>query len=136
MFNTNGKGIWMKVIYVMIGGFLGAISRFALGEWVHTTGSFPLGTFVINLLGCLFLGWFLTVVGQSKKVGTEFTLMIGTGFIGSFTTFSTFSLETILLFQKGSIIMAVVYVFGSIILGVTLAFIGHKLAVPNAKAGD
>ena len=92
----------MNLLFVMIGGFFGAISRFALGEWIHTSNGFPLGTLFINLIGCFFLGWFLTFVSQKKKIRPEFTLLIGTGFVGSFTTFSTFSVETLNLIAAGS----------------------------------
>ena len=92
----------MNLLFVMIGGFFGAISRFALGEWIHTSNGFPLGTLFINLIGCFFLGWFLTFVSQKKKIRPELTLLIGTGFVGSFTTFSTFSVETLNLIAAGS----------------------------------
>ena len=98
---TKTKVYKMNVLFVMIGGFFGAISRFALGEWIHTSNGFPLGTLFINLIGCFFLGWFLTFVSQKKKIRPELTLLIGTGFVGSFTTFSTFSVETLTLLQQG-----------------------------------
>src|SRR5690606_8901910 len=112
----------MNLLLVMIGGFFGAICRFALGEWIHTNNGFPLATFLINITGCFILGWFLTYVNQSNKIRPEFTLIIGTGFIGSFTTFSTFSAETLILFQNGLIFMAILYFLTSTVLGILLAF--------------
>lgn len=120
----------------MIGGFFGAMSRFALGEWIHTDNGFPLGTFVINLTGCFVLGWFLTYVNQKKKVRPEFALIFGTGFVGSFTTFSTFSVETINLFQQGLVFWGLVYVLATTILGLLLTYLGHKLALLKEKLGD
>ncbi|WP_164670068.1 fluoride efflux transporter CrcB [Virgibacillus doumboii] len=126
----------MKLLLVMIGGFFGAISRFALGEWIHTTNGFPLGTFLINLIGCFLLGWFLTFVSQKKKIKPEITLTIGTGFIGSFTTFSTFSVETLQLIQQGLFSLGLLYISATTILGLVLAYSGRKLALRKERAGD
>lgn len=123
----------MNLLLVMIGGFFGAICRFALGEWIHTNNGFPLATFLINITGCFILGWFLTYVNQSNKIRPEFTLIIGTGFIGSFTTFSTFSAETLILFQNGLIFMAILYFLTSTVLGILLAFAGHHLAISKKR---
>ncbi|WP_374723380.1 fluoride efflux transporter CrcB [Calidifontibacillus erzurumensis] len=119
----------MKLLLVMIGGFLGAICRFSIGEWISKNNGFPLSTFIINMIGCFILGWFLTFANQTNKVKPAFTLMIGTGFIGSFTTFSTFSVETLHLLQKGLILTAILYVFASTVVGIGLAYAGHKLAI-------
>ncbi|MFJ7975214.1 fluoride efflux transporter CrcB [Peribacillus sp. JNUCC 23] len=126
----------MNVLAVMIGGFLGAVCRYALGVWIPTNHGFPLGTLLINLFGCLFLGWFLTFMDQKKRIRPEFTLIIGTGFIGSFTTFSTFSVETIHLFQEGLIFLALLYVLTTTILGLLLAYLGRKLALTYKEKGD
>lgn len=128
--------IQLNLLVVMIGGFLGAMSRFALGEWIHTGNGFPLGTLIINLIGCFSLGWFLTYINQKKKMRAELTLLIGTGFIGSFTTFSTFSLETVNLFQQGHVLFGCTYVFSSTIVGLLLVYSGYKLASPKKKEGN
>lgn len=126
----------MRLLLVMLGGFCGAISRYILGEWLHTDGGFPIGTLMINLLGCIFLGWFLTFVSHtSKKMNPEITLFIGTGFTGSFTTFSTFSVETLRLFQAGFIFQAGLYVFISIFVGLAMTYIGWKLAKFRSQEG-
>jgi len=118
----------MNILFVMIGGFFGSISRYSLGEWIHFGNGFPFGTLYINLIGCFILGWFLTFASRSKRVKNEWSLLIGTGFIGSFTTFSTFSVETLQLFQKGFLWQALLYILASTILGILLAFVGHKIA--------
>lgn len=130
------KVIKVNLLLVMIGGFFGAISRFALSEWIHTNNGFPLGTFIINLIGCFVLGWFLTYVSQKKKIRPEFTLIIGTGFVGSFTTFSTFSVETVNLFQQGFVFLGLAYVLATTVLGLLLAYLGRKLALSKKKVGD
>lgn len=125
----------MKVIYVMIGGFFGAICRYSLGQMLHME-RFPLGTLVINLIGCLFLGWFLTFASQKHQIKPALVLFIGTGFTGSFTTFSTFSVEIVSLFQDGSVLYGVLYVLLTIIFGIMFAFLGYKLALSNVEKGD
>lgn len=126
----------MRLLLVMLGGFFGAISRYTLGEWLHTDGGFPIGTLMINLLGCFFLGWFLTYMSSnSKKINPEITLFIGTGFTGSFTTFSTFSVEVFRLFQDGFIFQAGLYVFTSIFVGLAMTYIGWKLAKSRRQEG-
>ncbi|MDR7079209.1 CrcB protein [Neobacillus niacini] len=126
----------MKLLSVMLGGFFGAITRYSIGEWIQTDNGIPLGTLSINLLGCFLLGWFLTFFTLRKNIKTEFILFIGTGFIGSFTTFSAFSVETVLLFQNGLTVYGVLYVLISIIFGILLAFMGLKLAIINVEKGE
>lgn len=123
----------MRLLFVMIGGFFGAICRFALSKWIHTNNEFPLATLMINLSGCFILAWFLTYVGQNKKIRPEFTLFVGIGFIGSFTTFSTFSMETLSLIQNGFILMAMLYVLASTVLGILLAYSGYHLAIAKRE---
>lgn len=125
----------MPLLLVMVGGFFGTISRYMLGEWIITKDGFPLITLLINLVGCLILGWLLTYVSRRKKIRTEYTLIFGTGFIGSFTTFSTFSYETIKLLQDGFLFLALVYVLTTVIFGLFLSFLGHKLALLNLGKG-
>ena len=119
----------MKYVFVMLGGFCGAIVRFGIGQLLPVTGSFPFATLSVNLLGCLFLGWFSTISANSNKLKPEHVLLIGTGFTGSFTTFSTFSVETIQLFENGYFITACSYVLLSVIAGLLLVFLGFKLAL-------
>lgn len=123
----------MRLLFVMIGGFFGAICRFALSEWIHTNNEFPLATLLINVSGCFLLGWFLTFVSQLRKIRPEFTLLVGTGFIGSFTTFSTFSMETLSLIQSGFIFMAFFYVLTSTVLGILLAYAGYHFAIAKRE---
>lgn len=136
MFLCESRLNGLKLISVMFGGFSGAIARYGIGEWIQTNNGFPVGTLFINLLGCFFLGWFLTYVTIRKNIKSELTLLIGTGFIGSFTTFSTFSLETILLFQAGQAVYALLYIFSSIILGILMAYFGLKMAMINRRKGE
>ncbi|WP_071394575.1 fluoride efflux transporter CrcB [Bacillus tuaregi] len=126
----------MKVFFVMLGGFLGSISRYSVGEWIHIDNGFPLGTLSINLIGCFILGWFFTIAGRSRKVRAEDSLLIGTGFIGSFTTFSTFSVETMQLFQHGLFGQAFLYILASTIVGILLAFLGYRIALSSKRGAE
>jgi CrcB protein len=118
----------MNVILVMFGGFLGAICRFLLGNWsfLHSTYGFPTGTLIINLVGSLLLGW---LVANYRDQYPRIFLFFGTGFIGSFTTFSTFSVETLNLLEKGKLGLALGYGFISLVAGICLALIGYKLGL-------
>lgn len=136
MFNCERRMNALKVIAVMLGGFFGALTRYGIGEWIQTENVFPLGTLFINLIGCFFLGWFLTYITIRKNIKLELTLLIGTGFVGSFTTFSTFSLETILLFQNGQGVSAVIYILTSIIFGLMMSYFGLKLGLINWGKGE
>ncbi|CAH0344291.1 fluoride efflux transporter CrcB [Bacillus sp. CECT 9360] len=127
----------MKLVLIMLGGFLGSVCRFFIGEWLPVQYGFPVATFCINLVGCFFLGWLLSFSAYKKRMDPHFVLFLGTGFIGSFTTFSTFSLETIRLVGKGHIVMAVSYVLLSIFCGIFLAFAGKTFAKSFAfKKGE
>ncbi|MBM4761486.1 fluoride efflux transporter CrcB [Bacillus sp. B15-48] len=115
----------MKIIMIGIGGFLGAISRYGMGEWLHTENGFPVGTLTVNLLGCFLLGWFLAFA-KRKNLRTEITMLFGTGFLGSFTTFSTFSVETVYLIENGQFLFAFSYVAASMLAGILSAYIGFR----------
>lgn len=117
----------MNILWVFIGGFFGAICRFLMGEWIHTDNSFPLATFIINVIGCFFLAWLLTYATNRMK--REFILLMGTGFTGAFTTFSTFSVETVRLVEKNQFMTGFMYPFLSVGCGLLLSFLGYKLAV-------
>ncbi len=113
-----------SILAVGIGGFFGAICRYTISLSIPHTGSFPLATFSINLVGCLSLAWlFTTFVNR-----TPLTLGIGTGFLGAFTTFSTFSVETLVLLENNEWMTAVSYSLLSVIGGLLCAMIGARLA--------
>lgn len=122
----------MKYAMVALGGFFGAMSRYGLGQIIPANGDFPLGTLIINLLGCLFLGWFSTFIA-GKYSSPYVTLLIGTGFTGSFTTFSTFSVETITLMRGNHFVAASSYVALSIVAGLLFAYVGTRIGLSMRK---
>ncbi|WP_019007203.1 fluoride efflux transporter CrcB [Cohnella laeviribosi] len=127
MLKYQGEG--MKGLALAVGAFLGALFRFALGEWIPVLSDrFPLGTMIINLTGCLFLGWFFTITLFRWKWPLEIRLGIGMGLTGSFTTFSTFSLETAQMLENHHFIAAFVYVVSSVLGGIVLVGVGQSIA--------
>lgn len=124
----------MNLLAVGLGGFIGAILRYLVGKWIPATNGFPINTLMINLLGCLFLAWFFTITTKRWMINSQLKLAIGTGFTGAFTTFSTFSVETLNLIENQQFLMALIYVFLSILGGIGLAIIGTKLTTFNVPA--
>jgi len=109
---------------VGIGGILGAVCRYSLSLAVPNSGGFPSTTLFINLLGCFCLAWLFTTF--TKR--TPIVLGIGTGFCGAFTTYSTFSLETLLLLQHSEWLQAILYVVVSVVGGLLCAWLGIRVA--------
>lgn len=109
------------MIFVAIGGFLGAIARFSISEWMKKQLSKPgfVATFFINCIGSFFLGLCigLGVNGESKN-------LLCIGFLGAFTTFSTFSYEIVQLIESEKYRIAFYYLFSSLLLGILMAMAG------------
>lgn len=119
----------MVLLYVAVGGALGAVARYALTGWVHTfaTDTFPWGTLTVNVAGSLLLG-FLFLYLESTAFTAELRQFVAIGLLGAFTTFSTFSYETWVLVQDGEWGRAAGYVAGSVGLGLLGVAAGLLLA--------
>lgn len=117
-----------KILLVGLGGGAGSILRFLasayINRWNITT--FPLGTFLVNVMGCLIIGFLLGVTG--KAFNEDIKLLLVTGFCGGYTTFSTFSSENLFLLQNGNYLMLVIYILASIIIGLLAVWFGVFLA--------
>jgi CrcB protein len=109
-----------------LGGFAGANARYEVGLLVASRWgtSFPWGTLLINVSGSFVIGFFLTLVVARLSSAPKLRALVATGFLGAFTTFSTFSLETVQLFLAGAPFGALAYVAGSLILGLAAAAVG------------
>jgi fluoride exporter len=118
----------MAYIAVAIGGFLGACLRYGLSEWLGTMNGFPGSTLIINVFGSFFLAWFYTITSEHMTVNPNLRLGIGTGLVGAFTTFSTFTVDTWKLLSLGLFSSAFWYVILSLVLGLAAAYIGYFLA--------
>ncbi|HET7658142.1 MAG TPA: fluoride efflux transporter CrcB [Bacillales bacterium] len=111
----------MNVFLIVVGGFFGAMSRYAISQWVKNkyASSFPVSTLIVNLAGSFLLGWLI-----GSGIGANWKSLLGTGFMGAFTTFSTFKLDTVKLFEKKLNRTAVLYLAVSYLGGILLAFCG------------
>ncbi len=116
-------------MWVGLGGFLGANARYLLGGWVaaHYGAAFPYGTFVINVTGSFILGFFLAFGQDRAWVAPTARLMFAVGFVGAYTTFSTFEYETIRLVQEREMFLAAVYMLGSVVTGAAATIAGIAL---------
>ena len=112
-------------VLVGLGGALGALSRYALANLVYrrTGTGFPWGTLVVNTCGCFLLGVVVTVAGASS-LEAQVLALVAIGFLGDFTTFSTFAYETVMLARDREWTRAIVYQAGSLGLGVLAVVAG------------
>ena len=126
----------MTVLVVGLGGAVGAVSRYLASGWVQTLtgGFFPWGTMAVNVAGSLALG-FTMVWLQSTTASAELRDLITVGFLGSFTTFSTFSYETGAMLRAGDWYRAGGYTAGSVALGLVAVALGASLATTLSQAG-
>jgi CrcB protein len=117
---------------VGVGGFLGAIARFGLAAYIgNKMGTrFPYGTFVINISGSFLIGLILTLLTERTHLSPNWRYLIPVGFIGAYTTFSTFEYETLRVFQDGQAAVA----FLNVGLSVCIGFIAVWLGVVVGKA--
>ncbi|MFC0436062.1 fluoride efflux transporter CrcB [Kutzneria buriramensis] len=96
---------------IALGGGLGALARFGIAQWLPTTpGHFPLGTFVINVVGCFLIGVLMIRWGQRPLLRP----FLGVGILGGFTTFSTYAVETRALLSPGEVPLGLLYLFGTL----------------------
>jgi CrcB protein len=117
------------MFWVGLGGAAGAIARYKLGGLIlhHSEGwRFPLSTFVVNVLGCLIAGLMAGLVEKHDALSADARLLIFTGILGGFTTFSAFGLETVTLFQKNMPGIAFLNVMSSVVCGLTALWLGIK----------
>jgi CrcB protein len=118
----------MEAFAIFIGGGLGSVSRFGLGRWLgFSSTGFPIGTLAANLLACLILGFLGGVIVHKNNISPAIKLGIATGFCGGFSTFSTFSLETVGLFDQGKVFLGILYVALSIIFCFLGVWLGQLL---------
>jgi CrcB protein len=119
-----------NVLLLALGGVFGTLTRYALGLLFAARfgTAFPYGTLVINVTGCFVIGLVGTLAAERMWVTPELRLLIGVGFCGAFTTFSSFGYETVLLVRMGALAQAGFYVLASNALGLLAVFLGVKLA--------
>lgn len=115
---------------VGLGSFFGGGARFVVSKIIQswTVLPFPLGTFAVNVLGCLLIGFFSGLNYGNGWMNASTKLILTTGFCGGFTTFSTFMNENASLIKDGNYSWTALYIVGSLIVGFVAVVIGHQLA--------
>jgi CrcB protein len=115
-----------KYLLIGAGGFLGSIARFWVGSYIgNRLGMrFPFGTVAINISGSFLIGLIVTLIAQRAHWNANWSFLIPIGFIGAYTTFSTFELETLRTFQEGETLLAFLNVILSVVLGFVAVWLG------------
>ncbi|HEY6304032.1 MAG TPA: fluoride efflux transporter CrcB [Terriglobales bacterium] len=116
----------LKYLMVGIGGFVGAIARFWLGSYIggKMGTRFPYGTFVINISGSFLIGLILTLLDEKTHWSPNWRYLIPIGFIGAYTTFSTFEFETLRSVQDGQFLISFLNVTLSVVVGFAAVWAG------------
>lgn len=114
------------ILLVGIGGGIGSMLRYAtnlLSSKIWST-TFPIGTLIVNILGCLLIGFFIGFLDRQFTFNSDLKFLLITGFCGGFTTFSAFAGENLYLIQSGNILYAMIYTSLSVLVGVLFVVLG------------
>ena len=125
----------VNLIWIGGGGFFGAIMRYLLIQLIHRNFDkvvIPYGTATVNLIGCFLIGFLSGVAHNRQFLNPEIRSMLFVGFLGGFTTFSTFALEGHSLLKSGNFSAFGIYYVGQLILGLLLVWIGLKISLQVA----
>ena len=117
-----------SLFWIGFAGMAGAITRVVLGQLIHSESGFPIATLTVNIVGTFLLCLIVADALQKISMNRQLFDAVTTGFLGSFTTFSALSLETVLLVEAGQLGMAVLYVVLSIIGGLAAGVFGFYLS--------
>jgi len=121
-----------NLLLVGAGGFAGAIGRYLVGGWVQGLArgsSFPYGTFAVNMLGCLVIGLLGGLAEHRSALSPEMRLLLMVGLLGGFTTFSSFSYESLGLVRDGQTVAALLNMSLQVIIGFGAVLVGYKASV-------
>jgi len=119
----------IKIVHLIVGGAMGTVARYVLSIAAYRAfgSGFPYGTFFVNIIGCLIVGFLVSFSERKLFLDTNLRLLLMVGFCGAFTTFSTFILETANLMKDGEAARAFLNVFVSVVLGFIVLRIGILL---------
>ncbi len=119
-----------KFLLISLGALLGANARYWISEWTARKigAAFPYGTLIVNLTGSLLLGFFLTLATERLMLDPRWRLLLAVGFLGAYTTFSTYSYESFNLILKGQVALGIANLIGSALLGILAVGVGIYLA--------
>ena len=119
-----------KYLLIAVGGSLGSIARYWVGSTIagRLGTKFPYGTLAINISACLIIGFALTYLGRRADLNPAWRFLVPVGFIGAYSTFSTYEWETLSTLRSGAFLLATLYAVGSLFLGLVAAGGGSLLA--------
>ena len=119
-----------KYLLIAAGGALGTVARYWVGSTIsgRLGARFPYGTFVINMTACIILGFTLTYMGKRADLNPAWRYLFPVGFIGAYSTFSTYEWETLSTLRSGAFAMGALYAVGSLALGLAAVWAGTALA--------
>jgi CrcB protein len=121
---------WLKMVAVGSGGFIGATARYLLSLFTQSqfpNSAFPYGTVLVNLLGCLLIGFLAGLFEMKSWANPEFRLFIFVGILGGFTTFSTFSHETFLLWENSKLLLSFLNLGIQVFFGLFFVWLGYQV---------
>ena len=118
-----------SILIIGTGGFIGSVSRFLASKFVQNNvlSSFPYGTFLVNILGCLLIGFFYGLSERGNIMSAEWKMFLTVGFCGGFTTFSTFANENMALLRDGNFFYFALYTSLSVFLGLLATYLGNLI---------
>ena len=119
-----------KYLYIAVGGALGSIARYWVGSTISSRlgTRFPFGTFVINMTACVIIGFTVTYLGRRAELSQAWRFLIPVGFVGAYSTFSTYEWETLSNLRAGAFLIAALYAVGSLLVGLLAVWGGSLLA--------
>ncbi len=119
-----------KYLLIALGGGLGSIARYWVGSTIASRAGikFPYGTLVVNLTACVVIGFTLTYLGKRADLSPAWRFLVPVGFIGAYSTFSTYEWETLSTLRSGAFALGALYAVGSLILGLAATWAGAALA--------
>lgn len=119
-----------KYLYIAIGGAIGSIARYWVGSEVSSRmgTKFPYGTLLINVTACLIIGFSITYLGRRVEFNPAWRFLIPIGFVGAYSTFSSYEWETLSSLRSGAFLLAALYAVGSLLIGLVAVWGGTLLA--------
>ena len=125
----TGEDTLQKYLFIAIGGALGSIARYWVGSSIagRLGIRFPYGTLIVNITACIIIGFSMTWLGRRAEINPAWRFLIPVGFIGAYSTFSTYEWETLSSLRAGAFAMAALYAVGSFVLGLAAVWSGSIL---------
>lgn len=121
----------VNLVLVGVGGLMGSVARYLVGGWTHSLtgeGGFPFGTLVVNVLGCLVIGFVSGLAEHRQMLGPEVRAFLLIGVLGGFTTFSAFGYETFALARGGQLLATFSNILVTMASGLAAVWLGYRIA--------